>query len=177
MLVDADRLDSAEFELDVRLTQEWHTEILWDEFSVKLEKRLKSFPMPQKETAKKIAGLRQKISDDCLRAAQNAPGIYKLSVPTGGGKTLAGMRFALRHVQLYGKKRIIFVIPYTSIVEQNAKEIRDIFGRDEAILENHSNALPEGIAGEDYVLDDSALYAIAGIHMEKYVDGALVEEE
>ena len=149
MLVDADRLDSAEFELDVRLTQEWHTEILWDEFSVKLEKRLKSFPMPQKETAKKIAGLRQKISDDCLRAAQNAPGIYKLSVPTGGGKTLAGMRFALRHVQLYGKKRIIFVIPYTSIVEQNAKEIRDIFGRDEAILEHHSNVLPEDIAGED----------------------------
>ena len=98
-------------------------------------------------------------------------------MPTGGGKTLAGMRFALRHVQLYGKKRIIFVIPYTSIVEQNAKEIRDIFGRDEAILENHSNALPEGIAGEDYVLDDSALYAIAGIHIEKYVDGALVEEE
>ena len=149
MLVDADRLDSAEFELDVRWTQEWHTEMLWDEFSVNLEKKLKSFPMPQKETAKKIAGLRQKISDDCLRAAQNAPGIYKLSVPTGGGKTLAGMRFALRHAQLYGKKRIIFVIPYTSIIEQNAKEIRDIFDCDEAILEHHSNVLPEGIAGED----------------------------
>lgn len=149
MLVDADRLDSAEFELDVRLTQEWHTEMLWDEFSVNLEKKLKGFPMPQKETAKKIAGLRQKISDDCLRAAPNTPGIYKLSVPTGGGKTLAGMRFALRHAQLYGKKRIIFVIPYTSIIEQNAKEIRDIFGCDEAILEHHSNVLPEDIAGED----------------------------
>lgn len=149
MLVDADRLDSAEFEMDVRLTQEWHTEMLWGEFSVNLEKKLKSFPMPQKETAKKIAGLRQKISDDCLGAAQNAPGIYKLSVPTGGGKTLAGMRFALRHAQLYGKKRIIFVIPYTSIIEQNAKEIRDIFGCDEAILEHHSNVLPEDIAGED----------------------------
>lgn len=123
--------------------------MLWGEFSVNLEKKLKSFPMPQKETAKKIAGLRQKISDDCLGAAQNAPGIYKLSVPTGGGKTLAGMRFALRHAQLYGKKRIIFVIPYTSIIEQNAKEIRDIFGCDEAILEHHSNVLPEDIAGED----------------------------
>ena len=177
MLVDAEHLDSAEFELDVLLTQEWHAEMLWGKFSVNLENKFKSFPMPQKETAKKIAGLRQKISDDCLRAAQNTPGIYKLSVPTGGGKTLAGMRFALSHAQLYGKKRIIFVIPYTSIIEQNAKEIRDIFGRDEAILEHHSNVLPEGIAGEDYVLDDSALYAIAGIHIEKYVDGALVEGE
>ena len=177
MLVDADRLDSAEFELDVRLTQEWHTGVRWGGFCVELEKKLKSLPRPRKETAKKISGLRQKISDDCLRAAQNTPGIYKLSVPTGGGKTLAGMRFALRHAQLYGKKRIIFVIPYTSIIEQNAKEIRDIFGRDEAILEHHSNVLPEDIAGEDYVLDDSALYAIAGIHIEKYVDGALVEEE
>ena len=69
------------------------------------------------------------------------------------------------------------MIIFTSILDKSTKEIRDILGRDEAILKNQSNAMPEGIAGEDYVLDDSALYAIAGIHIEKYVDGALVEEE
>ena len=147
-LVDADRLDSAEFEMDASLVRDWHVEELWGEFSVKLENKIKSFPLPQKATAKKIAELRQRISADCLQAAERAPGIYRLSVPTGG-KTLAGMRFALRHAQLYGKKKIIFVIPYTSIIEQNANEIRDIFDCDEAILEHHSNVLQEGIAGED----------------------------
>ena len=149
MLVDADRLDSAEFELDARLIRQWQTEKLWEEFSVRLEEKVEGFPVPEEEMARKVAGLRRQISDDCLGAAQNAPGIYNLSVPTGGGKTLAGMRFALRHAELHGKKRIVVVIPYTSIIEQNAKEIRDVFDRDEAVLEHHSAVLAEdGEGGE-----------------------------
>ncbi len=116
MLVDADRLDSAEFELDRPLTDEWETAEIWADFSDKLECKLASFSLPKEPKAKKIAQLRQKISDDCLKAAEEEPGIFKLCVPTGGGKTLASMRFALQHAQRYQKKRIIVVIPYTSII-------------------------------------------------------------
>ncbi|WP_295164889.1 CRISPR-associated helicase Cas3' [Selenomonas sp. F0473] len=149
MLVDADRLDSAEFELDDSLTCAWDTESLWEEFSAKLEKKIVGFPIPREEKAKKIATLRQRISDDCLHAAEQTPGIYRLTVPTGGGKTLASMRFALAHAKRRHKKRIIVVIPYTSIIDQNAKEIREIFDRDEAVLEHHSNVVSEEDDGED----------------------------
>ena len=86
MLVDADRLDSAEFEMDASLVRDWRVDSLWEEFSVKLEDKLKRFSLPQKATARKIAELRQRISADCRQAAERAPGIYRLSVPTGGGE-------------------------------------------------------------------------------------------
>lgn len=148
MLVDADRLDSAEFELGEQQTRLWDTASIWMDFSDKLEQKLAEFSIPSEPQAKKIAELRQKISEDCLRAAEELPGIYRLRVPTGGGKTLASMRFALRHAQRYHKKRIIVVIPYTSIIDQNVKEIRDVFRMDEAILEHHSNVIMED-DGED----------------------------
>lgn len=148
MLVDADRLDSAEFELGEQQTRLWDTASIWMDFSDKLEQKLAEFSIPSEPQAKKIAELRQKISEDCLRAAEELPGIYRLRVPTGGGKTLASMRFALRHAQKYHKKRIIVVIPYTSIIDQNVKEIRDVFRMDEAILEHHSNVIMED-DGED----------------------------
>ena len=148
MLVDADRLDSAEFELGEQQTRLWDTASIWMDFSDKLEQKLAEFSIPSELQEKKIAELRQKISEDCLRAAEELPGIYRLRVPTGGGKTLASMRFALRHAQKYHKKRIIVVIPYTSIIDQNVKEIRDVFRMDEAILEHHSNVIMED-DGED----------------------------
>ena len=148
MLVDADRLDSAEFELGEQQTRLWDTASIWMDFSDKLEQKLAEFSIPSEPQEKKIAELRQKISEDCLRAAEELPGIYRLRVPTGGGKTLASMRFALRHAQKYHKKRIIVVIPYTSIIDQNVKEIRDVFRMDEAILEHHSNVIMED-DGED----------------------------
>ena len=148
MLVDADRLDSAEFELDKPLTDEWDTAEIWADFSDKLEQKLTGFSIPPEPKAEKIARLRQKISDDCLESGDEPPGIFRLCVPTGGGKTLASMRFALQHAQIYQKKRIIVVIPYTSIIDQNVKEIRDIFHMDDAILEHHSNVITED-DGED----------------------------
>ncbi|MDR2149602.1 MAG: CRISPR-associated endonuclease Cas3'' [Spirochaetaceae bacterium] len=81
---------------------------------------------------------RQQVLADCRAAAAATPGFFSLNVPTGGGKTLSSMAFALAHAEKYGKKRIIYVIPYTSIIEQNAEVFRNIFGAD-AIVEHHAN--------------------------------------
>ncbi len=85
--------------------------------------------------------IRADILRQCRLAAELQPGLFSLTVPTGGGKTLSGMAFALDHAKRHGKRRIIHVIPYTSIIEQTADVFRGIFG--EAVIEHHSNAEPE----------------------------------
>ncbi|MCX7010029.1 MAG: CRISPR-associated endonuclease Cas3'', partial [Kiritimatiellaeota bacterium] len=85
--------------------------------------------------------LRATIRQACEAAAVKPPGLFSLSVPTGGGKTLSAMAFALRHALQHGKQRIIYVIPYTSIIEQTAGILAGIFGR-ENVVEHHSNLAP-----------------------------------
>ena len=148
-LVDADRLDAAEFRGGKSLLQDWDCHNLWNLFSRKLEDRLQSFTLPSDGKARAIALERQKISDVCQHFGTEKPGIYSLSVPTGSGKNLASMRFALAHAKKYHKNRIIVVIPYTAIIDQNAKEIRDVFQSNEAVLEHHSNVLPKEDMSKD----------------------------
>lgn len=85
---------------------------------------------------------RREILEICRNTAKSEPGLFSLTVPTGGGKTLAAMTFALDHAVQHCKNRVIYVIPYTSIIEQTASILTAILGT-ENVVEHHSNLNPE----------------------------------
>jgi len=92
---------------------------------------------------------RKKILQQCLNKAELSSGFFSLTVPTGGGKTLSSMAFALKHLSTNNLNRIFYVIPYTSIIEQNAKVFKNIFG-EKNVLEHHSNFDPAREDTDDF---------------------------
>ena len=146
-LIDADRLDTATFEKPRANRNRMHGNYEdWQTLAARLESYLATL-VPRHQP---IDGLRADISRHCLDAATRETGLYKLSVPTGGGKTLASLRFALHHAAHHKMDRVIYVIPFTSIIDQNAKVVRSILepsnkpecqGR--IVLEHHGNLTPE----------------------------------
>lgn len=133
-LVDADFLDTENhFNPDLRGIRQDTVSLdgLWERFAGNYEQ---SFECVE-ETPLNLT--RRNIYERCLEKAQEPQGAFSLTVPTGGGKTLASMGFALSHAKLHDLRRIIIVIPYTSIIEQTADVYRNILG-EKAILEHHS---------------------------------------
>lgn len=105
-------------------------------FDSHMQKMMNAAPNTPVNTA------RREVLASCREAALQNTGLFSLTVPTGGGKTLSSMAFALDHAVMHGKSRIIYVIPYTSIIEQTAGVLAEIFGP-ENVIEHHSNLDPE----------------------------------
>jgi len=141
-LVDADRLDTAFWPAKVPDDLVLNAELLLRR--VEEERRRKQLNNP----VSPLAELRNRIFDCCREAGSQAQGFFSLTVPTGGGKTLSAMAFALAHAKAHGLRRVIVVIPYLSIIEQNAAEYRKVLGED-AVLENHSSVKPRDDASEE----------------------------
>jgi CRISPR-associated endonuclease/helicase Cas3 len=137
-LVDADFLDTELFMSPARASGRLPRPALEPLYQV-LDDSLKAFSSGAPETV--VNKARREVLNACRTMAEGAPGIYSLNVPTGGGKTLSSLAFGLRHAVIHNKRRVIYAIPFTSIIEQNAQVFRDFLGS-EAILEHHSNFDP-----------------------------------
>jgi CRISPR-associated endonuclease/helicase Cas3 len=147
-VVDADFLDTEEF-MDPhksQIRQESYPTLA--ELSFKLDIYLNEIVANASFTD--VNQLRAEVLDQCRKVAECFPAVFSLTVPTGGGKTLSSMAFALRHAMKYGKQRIIYVIPYTSIIEQTAEVFRKIPGFENVVLEHHSSVNDTDESKESY---------------------------
>ena len=157
-LIDADRADTADFEKP-RVTRHrpngrytgWP--ILIDRMEVHLASLKQKTP---------IDGLRADIARHCLAGARRPRGLFTLTVPTGGGKTLASLRFALHHAKEWKMDRVIYAIPFTSIIDQNAEVVRRILepaemrvGEECIVLEHHGNLTPEQQGWREKMLSEN----------------------
>lgn len=139
-LVDADYLDTEAFmdkeKSQLRSSFQGISELknhFWNNFG-KLRSSVNKNSIVNKQ--------RERVLEYCLKAASQQPGLFSLTVPTGGGKTLSSMAFALEHAVKHRKKRILYIIPFTSIIEQNAAVFRQMLG-DYSVLEHHCNFIPD----------------------------------
>ena len=159
-LVDADRTDAACFE--TRKQYRPNT-VDWQNLISRLDKSMRSF-----DSSSEINRIRHQINEQCCLAGARETGIYRLSIPTGGGKTLASLNFALHHALKTGKHRIIYVIPYLSITTQTAKTFRDVLGLNadsDVLLEHYSTA---GMQRSADVADNAlSEFEDAGEHQRK----------
>lgn len=144
-LVDADFLDTERFLSPDKFSLRGQYES-FDELFLKFDNYMKAKLSTSEENP--INRYRREIYEQCIEMAELPPQIFSLTVPTGGGKTLSSMAFALNHLRKHNLNRILYVIPYTSIIEQNADVFREIFGN-QNVLEHHSNYDPKNEGSEN----------------------------
>lgn len=137
-LLDADRYDTFLFEAQKRPESEPDLLGLWSKFAANLEDHLKNFSSDTPINRK-----RREISEQCYSFSRHGTGIFRLSVPTGSGKTMASLRYALNCAKQNGKERIFYIAPYKSILDQNAEEIRNALKIDDdaTLLEHHGDVV------------------------------------
>lgn len=145
ILIDSDRYETAMFMSGAVREPEPDSGMLWDSFILKIEDRIMSFRESKIEDRgrKELYLLRDRISLQCLKQSVRSTGIYTLQVPTGGGKSLASMRFALHHAKEHHLSRIFYIAPFRTILEQTAETYRNLFQMENAVLEHHSDILVE----------------------------------
>ncbi len=160
-LIDADRTDSADFEHSGnKKRRTLRAPVDWASLHARFERRYRDKFGAASGGDNRIMLTRRAISEACLaRGRKTPPGIYRLPVPTGGGKTLASLRFALAHAASRQEttapvRHIIYVLPFTTILIQNASEARDFIGSDN-VLEHHANLLPSQIDRRQLLLSEN----------------------
>jgi len=135
-LVDADFLDTEAF-MDEGKAQARNGFSPLAELAARFDAHMETLKVGAGKTA--VNRLRAEVLAQCRACAADAPGLFSLTVPTGGGKTLSSLAFALEHARIHGKRRIVYAIPYTSIVEQTADVFAHAVGADN-VVEHHSQA-------------------------------------
>ena len=147
-LVDADRLDAeacAEPDKPLLRADFWPISRLRAELDRVIDDYVTD--INEEDRGLVVNQARAKVLAACREASSLPPGLFSLTVPTGGGKTLSSMSFALNHAEIHDLRRVIVVIPYTSIIEQNAAVYRRIMGA-ENVVEHHSNLDPDRLRRE-----------------------------
>ena len=138
-VIDGDRRDTAEFEFNLKYSDfPENMQKIWEDRRTFFLEKLAEF---QSDTP--IQQSRRRFSESCEKLSEKQSGIFRLSLPTGAGKTLASLRAALSCAKAQNKKRIIYAIPLLSVLDQNAKIIREYIGDDSLVLEHHSNLVNE----------------------------------
>lgn len=143
-LTDADGRDSAEFENPKTAAHRQDGKYpKWALLSGRLDQHVESLGIRYP-----VDNIRAEVSRFCYSRSHDPKGVFSLTVPTGGGKTLASLRFALNHAKYHEMDRILYFVPFTTIIDQNAEAIRKVLeindiDRGKIVLEHHSNLMPE----------------------------------
>ena len=153
LLIDGDWTDTACFFQNIPLSKRIsleETQKIWYESILNFEKYMQGTIQNNPANGNLLNTFRQEISDSCRHAAETDQRLYRLTVPTGAGKTLSSLRFALYHAEKMKKQHIIYIAPFNSILEQNAEEIRRAIGNSSIVLEHHCNVICEEGEEERY---------------------------
>jgi len=145
-LVDADFLDTENFMSPEKSAKRFSYPSL-EELRNIFQKKIKEFQKAKLLENEELNKIRNKIYQECIKSAQKKPGFFSLTVPTGGGKTLSSLAFAFEHAMKYHLDHIIYVIPYTSIIEQNADVFRKFLGEN-SVVEHHSNYVQKDLEND-----------------------------